>query len=107
MAVEVRQAASPVILIELTSLCETGVGIQGVMLAKAMGMRPIVIDSGAQKKELSTKVGAEVFVDFKEHEDVGARVKEIADGVGAHGVLVTAYQAYKGVFGSRVRSGLH
>jgi propanol-preferring alcohol dehydrogenase len=61
-------------------------------------MRPIVIDSGDAKKKLSTELGAEDFVDFKEHADVAARVKEIADGVGAHGVLVTAYQAYKDAF---------
>ena len=59
-------------------------------------MRPIVVDSGAAKKDLSMKMGAEEFVDFKEHEDIVARVKEVADGVGAHGVLVTAYQSYKG-----------
>lgn len=57
-----------------------------------MGMRPIVIDSGPEKKKLSGEMGAEEFVDFKEHADVGARVKEVADGIGAHGVLVTAYQ---------------
>ncbi|KAK5123143.1 hypothetical protein LTR85_003341 [Meristemomyces frigidus] len=72
-----------------------GVGIQGVQLAKAMGMRPIVVDSGAPKKDLSMKMGAEEFVDFKEHKDVAARIKEVAGGVGAHGVLVTAYQSYK------------
>ncbi|KAI7220749.1 alcohol dehydrogenase [Hortaea werneckii] len=72
-----------------------GVGIQGVQLAKAMGMRPVVVDSGAAKKDLSFKMGAEAFVDFKEHEDVAAKVKEVCDGVGAHGVLVTAYQSYK------------
>jgi len=93
-----------------------GVGIQGVQLAKygcflgekrrllvhllmvvirAMGMRPIVIDSGAQKKDLCMKMGAEEFIDFKEHSDVVAKVKEVAGGIGAHGVLVTAYQSYK------------
>jgi len=75
-----------------------GVGIQGVQLAKAMGMRPIVVDSGPAKKDLSTKMGAEAFIDFKEHKDVGAAVKEVADGIGAHGVLVTAYQSYKDAF---------
>lgn len=76
-----------------------GVGIQGVQLAKAMGMRPIVIDSGEAKRKLSLELGAEAFVDFKEHEDVATKVKEVADGVGAHGVLITAYQAYKDAFG--------
>ena len=58
-------------------------------------MRPIAVDSG-EKKDLCTKSGAEEFVDFKEHKDTAARVKEITGGIGAHGVVVTAYQAYKG-----------
>ena len=71
-----------------------GVGIQGVQLAKAMGLRPIAIDGGDAKKELCTRLGAEAFIDFTKEKDVAGKVKEIADGVGAHGVLVTAYQAY-------------
>lgn len=71
-----------------------GVGIQGVQLAKAMGLRPVVIDTGAAKKDLCMKVGAEAFVDFKESKDVTAEVIKIADGVGAHGVIVTAPSAY-------------
>ncbi len=71
-----------------------GVGIQGVQLAKAMGMRPIVIDTGAQKKKLSLEMGAEEFIDFREVEDPAVEVKRVAGGVGAHGVIVTAYQAY-------------
>lgn len=72
-----------------------GVGIQGVQLAKAMGMRSIVIDTGAQKRKLSLEMGAEEFIDFREVSDTAAEVKRIAGGVGAHGVIVTAYQAYK------------
>jgi len=82
-----------------------GVGMQGVQLAKAMGMRPIVIDSGADKKALSTKMGAEAFVDFKEVSNVGEEVMKICDGVGAHGVFVTAPAAYKtaiSLVGSRI-----
>jgi alcohol dehydrogenase, propanol-preferring len=41
------------------------------------------------------EMGAEAFVDFREEKDVAAKVIEIADGVGVHGVIVTAYQAYK------------
>ena len=65
-------------------------------LLRAMGMRPIVVDGGEAKKKLCMEVGAEAFVDFRETKDVAAEVIKIADGVGAHGVLVTAYQAYKG-----------
>ncbi|KAF2147763.1 alcohol dehydrogenase [Myriangium duriaei CBS 260.36] len=72
-----------------------GVGIQGVQLAKAMGLRPIVIDSGDAKRELSMKMGAEAFVDFKTEDDVAAALVKAADGKGAHGVFVTAPAAYK------------
>jgi len=82
-----------------------GVGIQGVQLAKAMGMRPIVIDGGEQKRKLALSMGAEHFIDFRETKDIAAEVIKIADGIGAHGVCVTAYQAYKDAIsyiGSRV-----
>lgn len=61
-------------------------------------MRPIAIDGGEAKEKLCLEMGAEAFVDFTKVKDVPAKVVEIADGVGAHGVLVTAYQAYKGEF---------
>jgi propanol-preferring alcohol dehydrogenase len=60
-------------------------------------MRPIAIDGGEAKKKLCLEMGAEAFVDFKATKDVAAEVVKIADGIGAHGVLVTAYQAYKGL----------
>ncbi|EPS26342.1 hypothetical protein PDE_01278 [Penicillium oxalicum 114-2] len=72
-----------------------GVGIQGVQLAKAMGMRPIVVDTGSEKRDLSIKMGAEAFVDFQEEENPSRAVVQIADGIGAHGVFVTAPAAYK------------
>lgn len=63
---------------------------------RAMGMRPIVVDSGEAKEALAMRVGAEAFVDFRKVDDVAAKVVEVADGIGAHGVLVTAWQTYKG-----------
>ncbi|KAJ5691789.1 Polyketide synthase enoylreductase [Penicillium macrosclerotiorum] len=72
-----------------------GVGIQGVQLAKAMGMRPIVVDTGSEKRALSFKMGAEAFVDFKVSDDPSKAVIETADGIGVHGVFVTAPAAYK------------
>ncbi|KAH7043326.1 chaperonin 10-like protein [Macrophomina phaseolina] len=71
------------------------VGIQGVQLAKAMGLRPVVVDTGAAKRDLSTKMGAEHFIDFKEVDSVAEEIKKACDGLGAHGVIVTAPQAYK------------
>lgn len=61
-------------------------------------MRPIVIDSGEAKKKLATTLGAEVFLDFKEETDIASSIKEIADGLGANGVIVTAWQTYKGSY---------
>lgn len=61
-----------------------------------MGMRTIVVDSGTAKKELALRLGAEDFIDFKEEQDIPGRIKKLTDGIGAHGVLVTAWQSYKG-----------
>ncbi|KAJ9610497.1 hypothetical protein H2200_005274 [Cladophialophora chaetospira] len=69
-----------------------GVGIQGVQLASAMGIRPIVVDTGDERRKLATSLGAEHFVDFKEDDPV-KKVLEITGG-GAHGVIVTAVQSY-------------
>jgi D-arabinose 1-dehydrogenase-like Zn-dependent alcohol dehydrogenase len=82
-----------------------GVGIQGVQLAEAMGLRPIVVDTGEDKEKLAKGLGAEHFVDFKKVEDVAAEIIKITDGVGAHGVFVTAPQSYPSALsylGSRV-----
>ncbi|TLD37519.1 alcohol dehydrogenase [Venturia nashicola] len=82
-----------------------GVGIQGVQLAKAMGFRPIVVDTGADKKEFALSMGAEAFIDFQTCGDVVGEVKAVAGGVGAHGVFVTGPAAYPtavGFIGDRV-----
>lgn len=70
---------------------------------RAMGMRPVVIDSGEEKEKLVKRCGAEAFIDFKKEADIPARVREVCDGVGAHGVLVTAWQTYKGLHISLLR----
>jgi len=69
-----------------------GVGIQGVQLAAAMGLRPIVVDTGDARAELTKKYGAEHFVDFKKGDPVEEVIK--LTGGGAHAVFVTAVQAY-------------
>ena len=72
-----------------------GVGMQGVQLAKAMGMRAVVIDSGEEKRKLCMETaGAEHFIDFKSVENVAEEIVKICDGIGPHGVFVTAVQTY-------------
>jgi alcohol dehydrogenase, propanol-preferring len=75
-----------------------GVGHLGVQFAKAMGMRVIAVDGGKEKEEMCKKIGAEHFIDFMKVKDVPAEVVKIADGVGAHGLIVTASnsKAYAG-----------
>jgi len=65
----------------------------GVQIAKAMGMRVIAIDGGAEKRTLCQSLGAEEFIDFTEVESVEAEVLRITGGKGAHGVFVTAGSA--------------
>ncbi|KAF2678179.1 alcohol dehydrogenase 1 [Lentithecium fluviatile CBS 122367] len=72
-----------------------GVGMQGVQLAKAMGLRPVAIDTGADKEKLCLETaGAEHFVDFAKVSNVAEEVVRICDGIGAHAVFVTAVQVY-------------
>ncbi|KAK7883359.1 hypothetical protein LTR67_011328 [Exophiala xenobiotica] len=70
-----------------------GVGIQGVQLAKAMGLRSVVVDTGADRAALAREHGAEHFVDFLKTPDACAEVVRVTGG-GAHAVFVTAIQAY-------------
>jgi propanol-preferring alcohol dehydrogenase len=65
-----------------------GVGIQGVQLAVAMGLRVAVVDTGEERRAMCKKYGAEHFVDFKEVEDAPAKIVELTEG-GAHAVFVT------------------
>jgi D-arabinose 1-dehydrogenase-like Zn-dependent alcohol dehydrogenase len=64
-----------------------GVGIQGVQLASAMGLRPIVVDTGRDRRKLAMSLGAEHFIDFQETDPVKS-VLDLTAG-GAHGVFVT------------------
>lgn len=70
-----------------------GVGHMGVMYAKAIGLRVIAIDGGSEKEQMCKKIGAEHFVDFTKVKDVNAEVIRLADGLGVHGLIITATSA--------------
>jgi propanol-preferring alcohol dehydrogenase len=53
-----------------------------------MGLRVVVVDTGAERNALCKKYGAEHFVDFKESGDTAAEVVKLTNG-GAHAVFVT------------------
>ena len=73
-----------------------GVGIQGVQLAAAMGMRVVVVDTGEEREKLAKHHGAEAFFDFKKGDPVAESLKLTG---GAHGVFVTAVQSYPTALG--------
>ena len=57
-----------------------------------MGLRVIGIDTGKEKEELSKRLGAEQFVDFKTSSNVIEEVKKLTDG-GPHAAVIIAASA--------------
>ncbi|KAJ8094041.1 hypothetical protein AAF712_007074 [Marasmius tenuissimus] len=67
-----------------------GLGHLAVQFAVHKGLRVIAIDTGAEKKELCTKLGAERWVDFKETDNIVQDVMQAADGLGPHAAVIAA-----------------
>ncbi|KAF7322135.1 Mannitol-1-phosphate dehydrogenase [Mycena kentingensis (nom. inval.)] len=69
-----------------------GLGHLAIQYAKVFGLRAIAIDTGAAKKDLCLSLGADKWIDFKEHQgdDLVKKITDITDGLGAHSALVTA-----------------
>ncbi|ANZ75422.1 BA75_02702T0 [Komagataella pastoris] len=63
-----------------------GLGSLAVQYAKALGLRVLGIDGGADKGEFVKSLGAEVYVDFTKTKDVVAEVQKATNG-GPHGVI--------------------
>jgi propanol-preferring alcohol dehydrogenase len=53
-----------------------------------MGVRVVVVDTGAEREALAKEMGAESFIDFKTVDDPAVEVVKITEG-GAHAVFVT------------------
>ncbi|KAJ7445254.1 chaperonin 10-like protein [Mycena latifolia] len=67
-----------------------GLGHLGIQYAVAMGLRVIAIDTGASKRDLCLKLGAEKWVDYKESKDLVKDVIEASGGQGPHAAVVAA-----------------
>lgn len=67
-----------------------GLGHLAIQYAISMGLRVIAIDSGADKKTLCQKLGAEAWIDFKESTDIVKDVLAVTGGKGANAALMTA-----------------
>ncbi|KAJ3730262.1 chaperonin 10-like protein [Lentinula raphanica] len=70
-----------------------GLGHLGIQFAVAMGLRVIAIDTGSDKKDLCTKLGAEKWVDFVESKDLIKDVQEATGGLGPHAAIVAVGHA--------------
>jgi alcohol dehydrogenase, propanol-preferring len=79
-----------------------GVGIQGVQLAVAMGLRVVVVDTGSDRRQMCKKYGAEHFVDFKEVKDTVEEVVNLTEG-GGHAVYVTGELSLSRLVGLKSR----
>lgn len=66
-----------------------GLGSYAVQYAKAMGYRVLAIDGGLEKGTFVKDLGAEVYVDFKESENIVKEIREWTKG-GPHGVINVA-----------------
>ncbi|KAI0806856.1 GroES-like protein [Fomes fomentarius] len=73
-----------------------GLGHLAIQYANAMGLRVVAVDTGAEKKALCLRLGAEKWIDFRETKDLVKDIIEATDGYGAHAAVVTAAnsQAY-------------
>ena len=68
-----------------------GLGSLACQYAKAMGLDIIAIDGGAEKKKLTSDLGARAYVDFMSSKNLVGDVKAAtADGLGPHAVLLVA-----------------
>lgn len=71
-----------------------GLGHLLIQYAVNAGLRVIAIDTGKEKEELCKKLGAEVWIDFKEEEEMVKKVKAaVLDGLGPHAAIVAAASA--------------
>ncbi len=70
-----------------------GLGSIAIQYAKAMGLDPIAIDGGNEKRDLCMSLGASAYVDFQTTKDLVADVRAAtADGLGPHAALLVAVQ---------------
>ncbi|KIK66051.1 hypothetical protein GYMLUDRAFT_158703 [Collybiopsis luxurians FD-317 M1] len=67
-----------------------GLGHLAVQYARVRGLRVIAIDTGAEKKDLCLKLGAEKWIDFQQSKDIVKEVRDATGGEGAHSAVVTA-----------------
>ena len=72
-----------------------GLRVVAIGLSFIMPLQPVFIvlsltDTGAEKKELCKRLGAEKWIDFRETKDLVKEIKDATGGTGAHAALISA-----------------
>ncbi|KDQ07027.1 hypothetical protein BOTBODRAFT_149416 [Botryobasidium botryosum FD-172 SS1] len=68
-----------------------GLGHLAIQYANIMGLRVIAIDTGDEKRDLCSKLGAEKWIDFTQVDDIVKALKDATeDGLGPHASIVTS-----------------
>jgi len=67
-----------------------GLGHLAIQYANSIGLRVIALDTGDEKRELTTRLGAEVFIDFKTSKDLVGDIRRATDGKGPHAAIVAS-----------------
>ena len=63
-----------------------GLGSLAIQYAKAMGLRVLGIDGGAEKGDFVKSLGGEVYIDFTKSKDIVKDIQDATNG-GPHGVI--------------------
>lgn len=61
-----------------------GLGHLALQYAAAIGLRPIAVDTGEEKRKLCMSLGAETFIDFRTSKDLKADIIKASGGMGPH-----------------------
>ncbi|OJJ48338.1 hypothetical protein ASPZODRAFT_61579 [Penicilliopsis zonata CBS 506.65] len=68
-----------------------GLGALALQYAKAMSLRVIAIDEEREKQQMCMNLGAEVYVDFTQSDDIVKDVRAASpDGLGPHAAIIVA-----------------
>ncbi|KAG8796408.1 alcohol dehydrogenase [Serendipita sp. 411] len=70
-----------------------GLGHLALQYAAAIGLRPIAVDTGEEKRKLCMSLGAETFIDFRQSKDLKADIRAASGGLGPHAAVIASSAA--------------
>ncbi|PVG00910.1 putative ADH1-alcohol dehydrogenase I [Serendipita vermifera] len=67
-----------------------GLGHLALQYAAAIGLRPIAVDTGEEKRQLCLSLGAESFIDFKTSRNLKEDIIRASGGLGPHAAIIAS-----------------